>query len=686
LPQLGLFDTTVQTLLGPAVAGSSVTLFREGATVNGNQSSSSPFTVTVRHPGKIAAGDTVFINTTTGTTYSVNSTTATTVVIAGFVGTLVLTNGDRIVPSNTQPTLYGDDQGGATVTNPLTTDANGFARCWMEFGAYDFTVSGAGLTIRLLQGHVTPTEAPGQLRYADAFAVGSNTGGVQEAVTDLFSGGVVTLSGNKTYTLSSNLSIGTSGITLRGAGRTTVLSGQVDLVDGVNDLTFEDLTFQPSSVQYGVRANAVSNARLKFTRCTFKNGFVGCSLYGSATKTQKDITFTDCVFETNGAGAAAGSIGLDVFGNIANYSLGLGIFNCLFDSPNQLAIQLQRLRDIRIVGNRFVDCGTTNTADPFGAIWLSGVDRVTISGNVFNVPTSVVASSRAITFRGGGGCNDVAVTGNSFYRTRPNCIEINGLFSSAISGNCFDSWQSAEGIMVGNSLAAVDGLAISGNVFKNGSGPPVYFKVTTGTAFRRITVSGNLVDIAANDGITLDGEMTEFAISGNCVVGTAGVGIKIPTPSSGTIQPHQGTIAGNLLRPNGGANSGYVVSANNGTPRADIITAGNYSSGTFGGDAQTITAVGQAIVVRESPYVVVSADGVYTLTSAPTIADGFDTQEIWIINYGANAITMQDQGTLPSSNLRLGAATRVLGTRDNMLLRYNATVGDWVEVAFSNVI
>jgi len=160
LPQLGRFDRPVQDASGNAVVGASVAIYREGATVNGAHSSASPATITVRHRGKIAAGDTVFIETTTGTTYSVNSVTATTVVLSGFAGTLTLSGGERITPSNSQPTLYSDDQGGATTANPLTTSATGRANCWMEFGAYDVIASGAGITATAYIGQVTVGEAP----------------------------------------------------------------------------------------------------------------------------------------------------------------------------------------------------------------------------------------------------------------------------------------------------------------------------------------------------------------------------------------------------------------------------------------------------------------------------------------------------------------------------------------------
>ena len=160
MAQLGRFYHFVQDGSGNAISGQSVTLYREGATISGNQSGTSPLTITVRHRGKIAAADTVFIETVTGTTYAVDSVTATTVVVSGFAGTLAVTDGQRIIPSNTKPTLYSDDQGGATAANPLTSSATGRVSCWMETGAYDFIVSGAGVTATAHIGLVTVGEAP----------------------------------------------------------------------------------------------------------------------------------------------------------------------------------------------------------------------------------------------------------------------------------------------------------------------------------------------------------------------------------------------------------------------------------------------------------------------------------------------------------------------------------------------
>lgn len=240
MAQLGKLTRVVQDRNGVALQSVDVGLYREGATVNGNQSGTSPLTVTVFDAGKIEASDTVFVNTTTGTTYNVNSTTDTTVVLSGFAGTLNLTSGQRLVPSNARPTIYSDDHAGGSTSNPLVTDANGTVEGFVEAGAYDVIVSGGTAETRLYVGEIVGTSNPGQIRYADEFATNSVTGGIQEAIDDLPStGGKVVLSG-KTYTVDVPIDLNGSDIWLQGAGWSTVIKpsssfpAQVgDTVDGI---------------------------------------------------------------------------------------------------------------------------------------------------------------------------------------------------------------------------------------------------------------------------------------------------------------------------------------------------------------------------------------------------------------------------------------------------------------------
>lgn len=99
---------------------------------------------------------------------------------------------------------------------------------------------------------------------------------------------------------------------------------------------------------------------------------------------------------------------------------------------------------------------------------------------------------------------------------------------------------------------------------------------------------------------------------------------------------------------------------------------------------QTLAA-GNPIVAGRSKVRVAGSGGAVTLTAAPTIADGTEGQLLLICGTSdTNTLTVQDQGTLPSSNLQLGAATRLLGIGDRLLLEFDATDGVWYEVSFTN--
>jgi hypothetical protein len=101
--------------------------------------------------------------------------------------------------------------------------------------------------------------------------------------------------------------------------------------------------------------------------------------------------------------------------------------------------------------------------------------------------------------------------------------------------------------------------------------------------------------------------------------------------------------------------------------------------------AQTLAA-GTAILANATVVRINSAGNV-TLTSAPTIADGQDGQVVTILNIDTtDTITLQDQGTLANSNLRLSATGIALGPRDSIQLMYSADVGDWVQIGQINVV
>ncbi len=99
------------------------------------------------------------------------------------------------------------------------------------------------------------------------------------------------------------------------------------------------------------------------------------------------------------------------------------------------------------------------------------------------------------------------------------------------------------------------------------------------------------------------------------------------------------------------------------------------------GSTQTIAAVGNAITVKSATTWLIDTDGSnYTLTSTPTIADGYDGQIIYIINVDvAQTITIQDEGTLGGSNLQLRSATEAIGPLSARQLIFSSSVGAWVQ-------
>lgn len=104
---------------------------------------------------------------------------------------------------------------------------------------------------------------------------------------------------------------------------------------------------------------------------------------------------------------------------------------------------------------------------------------------------------------------------------------------------------------------------------------------------------------------------------------------------------------------------------------------------------QDITAAGNTLRKSTNTAVIRNVTGgSITLTSTPTLADDNDGARIVIMGATGSTqnIVLQDQGTLPNSNLRLGAATRTITARDILILRFVSNVGDWVEESFNTVI
>lgn len=161
-PQLGKVIVTARDNSGNAIANATVKVCYQGATVQGAQSGTSPFAVTVEDVGglNVDVGATGAATINTGSTiYTASITSESVITLTGFAGTLALADDDRIVMcDDALPSLYNDSQGSEGVANPLTSSSTGLAEAWVRGGSYDIKISKTGITTTLIQDYYVSAE------------------------------------------------------------------------------------------------------------------------------------------------------------------------------------------------------------------------------------------------------------------------------------------------------------------------------------------------------------------------------------------------------------------------------------------------------------------------------------------------------------------------------------------------
>lgn len=139
------------------------------------------------------------------------------------------------------------------------------------------------------------------------------------------------------------------------------------------------------------------------------------------------------------------------------------------------------------------------------------------------------------------------------------------------------------------------------------------------------------------------------------------------------------------------ADAGYIYLAKVATSNGVVVnleqlafTPKGFTDVNTPSTLQTLAA-GGTILANANSIRVVGSGAARTLTSTPTIADGVDGQVLTIFGTDAtNTVTLQDSGTLASSNLKLQAAARTLALGDVLVLRFDSTASLWYEVSFSS--
>jgi len=572
--QLGKLEFTVIDDNGNPVLGASIDVYLEGATVNGNQSSAAPFDVAVWSSGKIRRIGLERVRIGTGTTDYVvvtASVTDTNVRLVGFAGTLSLGNNDRLIPSRNRPSCYLDDQGGQLLpSQTLTTDANGYAFCFVRAGTYEGVVSGSGIISYLVTSQVTVPEAPFEIRYADSFVdMNSSTGGVLEAMQDLASTGGKVVAGPKSYAIGSKLpAYSNVWIEGQGPGLTTFVLGydgtlleNSDTVNGnpnirISGITFDGNNFGTSTSSPLVHMKRTDNLRVH--DCEFKNcradallvdadasckrisirdnkltevmtavtGNGHAGIYVNATNAA--ITQVEIVGNTvENAATATGTTGISVPAIAVNGSnatstvIGQNVINNCWSN----GIYVGPCQRTVVSGNIVTNFGQQNVLNGGNGIFCTGSGKTTITGNI--IDTGPANSDNGIEVSGTGSA-DVTVSGNY----------VQGVMNLGKAGIGF-----------GSGLARITCTA---NIVSGNLGGGIFAKEASGTARSSLVITGNLCDSnVGSHGMDIRG-YTNVTVSGNVCRfnGFAGINFAEGVTVSGA-EATTACISGNVCTLNG---------------------------------------------------------------------------------------------------------------------------------------
>jgi hypothetical protein len=173
-----------------------------------------------------------------------------------------------------------------------------------------------------------------------------------------------------------------------------------------------------------------------------------------------------------------------------------------------------------------------------------------------------------------------------------------------------------------------------------------------------VTASGNII---VTNNLKVDGA-TLFADGINNKVG---IGTLVPETALEVI----------------GAMSGRLIRAQNRLEASGALVIGGTKT-LKPSATQVISAAGNSVLANAA-MVVVDPSSDLTLTSTPTIADGFLGQTIVISapNNETNKLVLQDQDTLASSNIELGTTAREITAKKTLTLLFDGT--DWIEQAYT---
>lgn len=200
--------------------------------------------------------------------------------------------------------------------------------------------------------------------------------------------------------------------------------------------------------------------------------------------------------------------------------------------------------------------------------------------------------------------------------------------------------------------------------------------LTTGL-LKHTVAAGVSTPATASDGTDYLSPTTGLSKAGN-LAGLANPATSRTNLGLGTIA----TQAASAVSFSGGSITGTSISG----------AAGSFTtlaaSGIFSLTPTALQTMDPAGNVTPNGKVRVVGNGAPVTLGNPNLTAGTVDGQICLImgTNNTNTVTFQDVGSAPLSAMKLGAASRALGSGDTLLVSWDATLAAWCEVAFTNVV
>ena len=408
------------------------------------------------------------------------------------------------------------------------------------------------------------------------------------------------------------------------------------------------------------------------------------------------------------ANGTAPQSGVDVEPNGSDIAKDITFSDCIFSNNSNRGLQIE----VATAFNVLIDhCIAKDNLTQGFLIGVGAHDNIisnSISKNNGNVGINISSNNNSVL-----GCivNDNQSQGIVIYEASNNIVSNNKIYNNYTNGiNVYASDP--------NGTEASNNSILSNNIYNNSQlTDNTYYGIRIDTNADHNIIQNNLIrrgdgasqqkygigvvgygcleNLVMNNDLYLSGKTSTYIDTGTSTI------TRIETDQTSiTIEENAGAVTLTDMSVTASASIGTEESYTDKIDDIAITTKYAQSNGAGGiqnaafkihkpeifviGTTQNITDPNTQIAPTER-LIVVDPNGDYTLKWFPTIINGISIGEIFsIMTYGTegNYIILQDNDTLPGTNLQLGAATRTIAAGDMITLMWNNNY--WCEVSYTN--